>query len=265
MIDYHIHSNFSVDSSMEMETACTKAIDLKLDEIAFTDHIDIDYPDPDFIFDLDIYDYLNQIQKIQQKYKNQLKIKKSIEIGLQPHVLSETNDKISGFEFDFIIASVHGVSKTDMHNGDYFRTRDQKQGYIEYLFQLFDMLQNFNNYDVLGHFDIIRRYSDRKTSLYDIDKCRPIIDQILNLLIKKNKCLEINTSGFRYGINSIMPDINILKRYKYLGGKLITVGSDAHLPAQIAYNFQYTYKTIKKVGFNYITTFDKRTPVLKAI
>ena len=47
MFDCHMHSNFSTDSVMSMVEACETSIKSGLEGVAFTDHLDIDYPGSD--------------------------------------------------------------------------------------------------------------------------------------------------------------------------------------------------------------------------
>ena len=102
LVDYHIHTNHSIDGEMTIDEVCRKAISLGIKEIAFTDHIDLDWPDPEFDFaSIDIEQYILEIDQSKAKYKGQLRIKTGIEIGMQPHVVDETtNNKII---LDFVI------------------------------------------------------------------------------------------------------------------------------------------------------------------
>ena len=65
--DYHTHSDFSSDSSTPLEENIKKAVDLGLREIAVTDHIDFDYPDPDFPFVFDYAPYRAEIERLKEK------------------------------------------------------------------------------------------------------------------------------------------------------------------------------------------------------
>jgi len=52
----------------------------------------------------------------------------------------------------------------------------------------------------------------------------------------KSKGLEVNTSGFRYNLDSPMPDYEIIKRYRELKGEIICTSSDAHTPSILVIN-----------------------------
>ena len=92
-----------------------------------------------------------------------------------------------------------------------------------------------------------------------------LIDACLKSLIEKGKGIEVNTSGFRYGINGTYPSLTILKRYKELGGEIITAGSDSHKPEDTADHIDYAYSLIKEAGFKYVSVFRKQKPEFVAI
>ena len=89
--DYHMHSNFSNDSKADMEDMIKRSIDLGLKEICFTDHVDYDL-DSDDSFGIDYNKYFDKIQSLQNKYKDNISIKKGIEIGLQKQIIDKCNN-----------------------------------------------------------------------------------------------------------------------------------------------------------------------------
>ena len=101
----------------------------------------------------------------------------------------------------------------------------------------------------------------RKTQHYDYALVRDLIDEILQVLIMKNKALEVNSGGFKYGLNQPNPRLEILKRYRELGGHRITLGSDAHKPEQLGIGFEETKRLLKSCGYDTLTIFKKRTPI----
>jgi HisJ family histidinol phosphate phosphatase len=151
-INYHMHSQYSIDGEMSIEEACEKAIELGLKEIAFTDHLDIDWPDPNYEFGaLDIEKYLIDIEKNRERYKDCLKIKTGIEVGLQPHVLEEVEDIIVTYPFDFVIASIHIIQRMDPYQGDYYKNRTKEECYRLYYEETLELVKEFSNFDVLDH------------------------------------------------------------------------------------------------------------------
>ncbi|MDE6727296.1 MAG: hypothetical protein K2J80_05080, partial [Oscillospiraceae bacterium] len=100
---------------------------------------------------------------------------------------------------------------------------------------------------------------DRAGAAYDVHKS--IIDKILETIVKKDIALEVNSSGYRRGLGGPMASAPFIKRYKELGGKLITVGSDAHQPSDIAADMDKCYALLRDLGFNEICVFKKKEPV----
>ena len=101
--------------------------------------------------------------------------------------------------------------------------------------------------------------AERPQAAYDTYK--PIIDKILEIIVKKDIALEVNSSGYRRGLGGPMASAPFIKRYKELGGKMITVGSDAHQPSDIAKDIDKCYALLRDLGFNEICVFKKKEPV----
>ncbi|KXZ40195.1 histidinol-phosphatase (PHP family) [Alkalithermobacter thermoalcaliphilus JW-YL-7 = DSM 7308] len=257
--DYHVHSNFSSDCKTDMIDTINKAIELNVSEICFTDHIDYDYPDVSIDFDIDLEKYFERLKHLSSKYKDNIKIKTGIEIGLQPHIIEKCNESISSFPFDFVICSIHTAEKKDLYNGDLFKGISQQQAYEKYYLDVLNIVKNFDNYSVVGHLDIIKRYGSFQSPLND-SIFEDILIEILKNIIDKGKGIEVNSSGFRYGLNSTSPTVDILKLYKKLGGTIITTGSDAHCVQHLCYKFDYVYELLKEIGFKYVSTFTKMKP-----
>jgi histidinol-phosphatase (PHP family) len=265
MFDCHVHSSFSGDSEMQGNIAIETAMDLRLYGIAFTDHLDYDYPDYDDVFMIDFDKYSEFIDKLKEDYSKKIKICKGIEIGIQPHVLDESLEVVEKYDFDIVILSTHVVDKLDLHNGDFCKGKTRKEAYGRYLEAVLEGILNFKNFDVLGHIDLIRRYGRYDVNTLKYHEFSDYIDAILNKLISLGRGLEVNTSGYRYNLGSPMPDFDIIKRYKELGGEIICASSDAHTPDYIAYKFSYIKELIEKAGFKYISYFENRKPVFYPI
>ena len=91
-------------------------------------------------------------------------------------------------------------------------------------------------------------------------KYADIIDEILRTLIEKGKGLELNTAGLKYGLPFAHPHADVLKRYRELGGEIITIGADGHRPEHIAYDFSKVRDILEDCGFKYYTEFKGRKP-----
>lgn len=255
MFDYHVHSDYSADCTTPMEETIKKGIEIGLKEICFTEHIDYDYPDPSFVFEFDLMSYDRSIKQMQEKYQKWITIKKGIEIGVEPQLLDRYKELVRQEDFDFVICSMHTTDRTDLHSGKFFQNRTVEEAYATYYEQLLYCIQHFDDFSVLGHLDLVKRYKEGSNSDF-----HEVITEILKLVIAKGKGIELNTSGFRYGLDSGMPSNDILQLYRELGGEIITLGSDSHRADTLGYEFKASLELLSSLGFNYITTFDKGEP-----
>ena len=105
-------------------------------------------------------------------------------------------------------------------------------------------------------------YNGRSLTIYNY---ADYIDEILRYLIEHGKGLEVNTAGFKYGLGFAHPHPDILKRYKELGGEIITIGADGHKPEHIAYDFYKISAILKGCGFKNYTEFRKRKPIFRQL
>lgn len=261
MFDFHMHSDFSEDCSTPMEATIESAIEKGFKKICFTEHVDYDYPDPDFTFDLDTEKYEEKIRQMRKKYADQITIKKGIEIGIQPHLFERYEKLLTENTFDFIICSMHASDRKDLHNGEFFEGRTPVEAHRFYYEELLHCVKHFDCYHILGHIDLVKRY---KALDYD-ENFHDVIGEIFKTIIPKGKGIEVNTSGFAYGLHSAMPSRDILQLYYDLGGEIITIGSDAHKAEHVGHRFDEVLVQLSDIGFRYIATFAEGEPTFHEI
>lgn len=260
--DCHMHSAFSADSDTLTEDMIRQAISLGLKGICFTEHLDPDYPPtPDHLeFSLDIPAYYSKILELKEAYKNQITIHFGIEIGLQLHLRQYFHNLLREYPFDFVIGSSHVVHGADPYYPEFFQGRDEEQAYREYFESILENLSAFDEMDTYGHLDYIVRYGPNQNRFYTYEKYQDVLDAILKKLIKKTVGLEVNTGGYHYGLEEPNPCTSIIRRYKELGGEIITIGADAHAPGKIGFAFDKAAQVLKECGFEYYTVFQARKP-----
>lgn len=260
--DCHMHSSFSADSQAPMESMILEAKARGLSGICFTEHLDPDYPPvPDSLdFSLDLPAYRTSFTKLKEKYAGQLEVRFGIEFGLQPHLEQEFQTLLSQEPFDFVIGSSHVVHGYDPYYPEFFQGRKESACYMEYFESILENLAVINGMDVYGHIDYIVRYGPSQNREYSYGRYQDILDEILRTILDKGMGIEINTGGYRYGLGEPNPCGRILRRYRELGGEIITVGADAHAPEQIAFSFDKAAALLSDCGFRYYTVFHNRKP-----
>ena len=260
--DFHMHTNFSTDVDREStpEKMIEAAIQKGLKSICITDHHDADVGKGDeFLLDFD--KYCSTIQKLKETYRKNIDIYLGVEFGLQPHLSDVYMEIASRYPFDFIIGSVHTIDGIDPYHKKYFESRSDEQGYRRAFEVTLECIQNISDFDVLGHLDYVVRYGREREKEYSYKKYSDLIDEILKHLIANGKGIEFNTAGFKYGLGFGHPHIDIIKRYKELGGEIVTIGSDSHKPEHIAYDFHRVSDILKACGFKNYTEFKDRKPI----
>ena len=229
--DTHMHSQFSGDSEAPQEEMISSAIEKGLAGICFTDHLDIDYPEEPDIFLLDLPNYTSSVLAYQEKYAAKLPVRLGIELGLQPHLAAA-----------------------------FYEKRTEKAAYREYFASILENIESYHDFDVYGHLDYVVRYGPTSNENYDWREYQDVIDEILRKLVSLGKGIELNTGGFKYGLGHPNPTEEIIRRYRELGGEIITIGADAHKPEHVAFDFAKVPSILKDAGFDYFTVFRERKP-----
>ena len=258
--DTHMHCYFSGDSETAPTAMIESAIKKGLDGICFTDHLDLDYREEPGYFDLDFDNYYKEIMELKAKYANQISILWGVELGLQPHVAKENKKVTQTYPFDFIIGSSHLVDHIDIFYPTFYEGRTERTAYRRYFESILENLATDVDFDVYGHLDYVVRYGPNKNRSFSYEKYADLIDEILRQLVEKGKGIEMNMAGFKYRLGHPNPTEDILKRYRELGGEIITIGSDGHKPDQIAWDYHKAPDILKEAGFSYYTVFKERKP-----
>ena len=261
--DCHMHSSFSADSETPMEDMIQTAVDKGLTGICFTEHLDPDYPEtPENLdFSLDIPAYRQRLFELADAFRDQISVNFGIELGLQPHLSESFSGLLKEIPFDFVIGSSHVVHGYDPYYPSYFAGRKESACYMEYFESILENIAAFDKMDVYGHIDYVVRYGPNQNRQYSYGRYKEILDEILRTLIRKNIGIELNTGGYHYGLGEPNPCVNVIRRYRELGGEIITIGADAHTPDKIAYAFDRAADVLRDCGFSYYTVFKNRQPV----
>lgn len=249
IFDSHMHSKFSTDSSMNILDAIAAGKEKNIG-IIITDHMDLDYPvKKDFKFDIPSY-FMEY-----EKYRSD-NIKLGIEIGLTENTLLDNKNIADSYDFDFILGSIHAVKGLDIYE-EYIHQGYNKKEFFSYYFE--DMLKCvkiYDNYDSLSHIDYPCRYCSFDNKEILVAEYKDILSEIFTTLISKDKVLELNTSRLHIPeANKALKDI--YKLYMNLGGKYVTLGSDAHSHLNINRNFDIALKFLEELGLKGVY-FNKR-------
>ena len=269
-IDTHSHlSEFSSDGRQSAAELLAAAAKKRLAGICTTDHFEYGvfyHPGREEVFSLDEYfKLLVPLRRQQAHGRPRLLI--GIELGYMPAQCERYALLAKSFDFDSIIMSLHLFDGDDPYVDDSIYKVGKKAVYRRYLERLNEMITVCPDHDIVGHFDYVSRYApydDRKMYYRELPEA---FDQFFKTLIEHHKALEINTGTVEkmmdlgYEGSDAWPDKDIMDAYYRLGGRLISLGSDAHFPDQVGRYFQETASWLKDLGFRHLTHYEKRQPV----
>ncbi len=257
--DCHNHSACSPDGHDSAAAMCARAQALGLYAYTLTDHC--------------------ECQKFEERYRarvetaweqmgsltpqNGLRFYRGIELGQPNQDTAAADAALQGRAYDFVIGSIHNIR--DFEDFFFLDYTGAPEGYIHSLLtaywqELLEMIA-WGRFDALGHLTYPLRYIQGEHGIpVDLEKHQDAIDQVLTALIKSGKALEVNTSGLRQKIGRTLPDLPLLKRYHDLGGRLVTLGSDAHCTADLAKGIDQGMETLKAAGFTHFALYVQRQP-----
>lgn len=257
MFDFHIHSRVSFDGHDTGEALALAAKNAGLKEICFTDHLDYDPLEQMGILAFDTEVYNAEYDRLDIPG---LKIRRGMEFGMTADNIAQFKADLQRRPFDFVLGSIHFVDDLDVYFPEFWAGKTVFQAERRYLEATLECVQIHSDFDVLAHLTYIGKTSAHPAPrAVSYSQHRELIDEILRCLVAKGKGLEMNTSGVdRCG--DYLPSADIFRRFRELGGEIVTVGSDAHRCDRVG---QYSHRACEVLTeiFGHVCTFNNRQPV----
>jgi len=261
MVDYHIHTDRCGHAKGSLEEYYREAQRKGLEEIGFADHFPLDLlgftpPIKVTMEGEELSQYVIDIDKLRQE-KNNPSVKLGIEVDYLPGREEAIKKEINPYPFDYIMGSVHFLGNWDFTNPqvayEYENLKDHEIFKIhEEYFQLIEEVVQSGIFDIIGHIDVIKKfgYLPRKGTRY-------LMERVSDLLKDADICIEVNTAGFYAPIKEFYPGLELLKLC-YHKRIPITLGSDAHRPADVGRDIKKALAVVKEVGYREIALFRRR-------
>ena len=262
--DGHNHTkHFSPDAGQTIDELIAEARSLGFTRIGITEHYEVDYPEDGLVWTFDLKEYDKAFESWRERAGG-LELLKGIEFGYQTHVADEIERLASAISFDVVLLSVHLFRGKDFYVDRECYKLPAKELHGEYIGTMAEMCENLDNFDVAAHYDYINRYADNKNDFITYEECPKEFDRFFEALISKGKALEINTKSIKKhidgGFSRHLPDERILNRYREMGGRYITLGSDSHFPGTMAVCFDEAAEYLRSLGFTETVFFKDRKP-----
>ncbi len=268
LYDQHLHSFHSFDCKTEPAHNVETAIAKGLAGLTFTEHFDT-HPDdwPGCIYDDEAYS--TTIENLRKQYGDRVFIGKGIEVCFQPSRMDFILEFLANHLFDVVLLSVHYFGEKAVHVRESWEGVTAAEGTRTYLEKVLDAARfcvrlhrdRGRVFDVLSHMDFVKRYTQRWLGTHDMTPHAKLFDEILRACLAADLTPEINTSTLRQGLGESMPGPAAVIRYGQLGGRAMSLGSDAHKAPDIGADFNHAVELLRAAGIDKTVVFQRRERV----
>jgi histidinol-phosphatase (PHP family) len=262
-LDLHVHSTCSADGASSIAAYARHAAAMGLEEVGFCEHADFDPRDRSYGY-LDLARYDREMAAARAEVPG-VRLHQGVEITYQASLEEEIRGWLAGRRWDYVVASVHLVDYDDgwamvsepRAVEGYFAGHSQRQAYVPYFEELLRAARSGLG-DVLGHFDLVKRYGTGHYGRFAPADFEEEIRSVLRAATEEGVGLEINTSGLRQAPGEPYPGLTVLGWYREMGGEILTLGSDAHDVQYLGYGLAEAVALARAAGFEAVTTFEGR-------
>jgi len=252
--DYHIHTAMCGHASGTLDELVEAAIERGLDEVGIADHMPLLYfEDPDLAMaPAELPVYVERVLAIKEKYRDRIAVRLGVEADYHLETQDERAKLIEGCPWDYVIGSVHILGDwvfDDPRHLERYEDLDIDQFYIDYLGAVGDMVDT-GLYNTVGHADLAKKFNYRPS--IDLE---PFYRELLGKIKAAGICYEINTAGLRWPANELYPDPAFVRLARSMG-VAVTLGSDAHGPADVARDFDTALSLMREAGYGEMAFFE---------
>ncbi len=274
MIDYHIHTQHSIDAEGSISEYCERALRLGLREICITNHCELDPLRNDSFIRFNGHRepitrenlLLLQDEVLREKTfykKTGLDVRFGLEIGYYDGIEPTLQKLIDDISLDFLLGSIHCLDHICIDSSRecslYFANHTASELLVNY-FQEVEKLIRSKFFDAIGHLDVYKKYG---LEFYGEEMNRlpgVVLKRIFQSMEENNVALEINTAGLRR-IHEYYPSPSILQYARAEGLTRITIGSDAHRVRDLGKGINQGLEYAKSFGFDAVYGYEKRRPI----
>ena len=255
-LDSHVHTDLSPDSNVAIDLYCAEAVARGIPEIAITDHVDFDPRDPAYGY-ADFSTRERVVREAADRWADRgLTVRFGVELTYGRPYEDEIREHLARHRYDYAIGSVHDWPDSPYRDRASFpawvggRTIGD---IVEPYFAEVMAAARSGLFDTIGHLDVVKRYLTPSVAPTDLDDAPELYEPVLEALIESGTALEVNTSGLRQEVGETYPSPAIVARYRELGGRRVTVGSDSHRIEHFAYGLGEGYRIVAGSGFRVLS------------
>lgn len=254
IVDYHVHTFMCGHAGGTLDEMIEAAIARGLDEVGIADHMPLYYfEDPDLAMAPDELPlYVERVLELKERYRDRITVRLGIEADYEPGTQKMRAEILGQYQWDYVIGSVHILGDwvfDDPRRLERYQGLDVDQFYVDYLEAVGDMAET-GLYNTVGHADLAKKFDVR--AKIDLE---PHYRELLAKVMDAGMCYEVNTAGLRWPVKEMYPAPDFVRIASEIGVP-VTLGSDAHSPADVARDFDQAIALIRNTGYESIAAFE---------
>lgn len=250
-LDAHLHTDLSPDSAVPLEMYAAQAADRGIPEIAITDHLDFMPGAPAYEY----ADYASREQMVRgaaERWAGRVTIRFGVELTYESRYEDQIRQHLLTHSYDYAIGSIHAMS-----DGPY--AKDRIASFVAgkslteataFYFGEVAAAIGSRLFDTIGHLDQCKRWLLPWFPTAEWAAAPELYEPLLVALVEGETALEVNSSGLRHATGETYPAPWVVRRFHELGGRRVTVGSDAHLPNCFAFGLEEACEILAAAGFD---------------
>ncbi len=268
MFDLHTHTVFSFDGADNAtpDAMCQSAIAHGITCLAITDHCDAGGEVGGIYRIYDRAAAYRAVSEVKERYRGRLRVLYGIELGEATQAPEYAKKLLADYRFDFVLGSMHNLLGVPDFYYLNFSRADFPDALLEELFSRYltelTELCDFDGIHALAHLTYPLRYFAEGGKQINLSRFEEQFRVLFEKMIGRGIALEINTSGLDKPLADTMPPVTLLRIYRECGGKLVTVGSDAHCPSRVGFGIREAHRMLSENGFDRVAVFSEGKPEL---
>jgi len=250
-VDAHVHTNLSPDSTVPIDVYGALAVELGIAEFAITDHVDFHPLSPAYRYSS--FDERERTARsaAERWARHGVTIRFGAELTYHTSWDAELREHLARHRYDFTIGSIHDWPDSPYVPGRMksWATGRTIDDLVEPFMTQVTAAARTGLFDTIGHLDVMKRYLFPMMTPAQLADRPDLLEPALEALIESGTALEVNTSGLRHPVAETYPAASTVARFRELGGRAVTAGSDAHRPGWFAYGLDLAYQIAADAGF----------------
>jgi histidinol-phosphatase (PHP family) len=250
-LDAHLHTVRSPDANAQLEGYAASAVERGIAELAITDHVDFDPALPAYGFST-FAERERDVREAAARWADRgLAIRFGVEVTYERRYEDEIRGWLRRHPHDYVIGSVHIGPDSPYKAGNVapFTAGRPLPEIVEPYFAEVTAAARSGVFDTIGHLDFVKRYLMPHVMPSDLAAAPELYEPVLRALVESGTALEVNASGLRQLPRETYPSAAIVARYRAMGGRHVSVGSDAHRADCFGYGLARAYDTLRDAGY----------------